>query len=512
LENFVESIETKTWHRLAKLSWRPFEEAREYVQLLGLKNVGEWELYRIGKLPGQPSKPADIPAAPSLVYAKKGWQGYGDFLGTGTIATYLREYRSYGEARAFVHSLKLDSFADWRRYCDGQLSHLPPKPNDIPNDPYSLYKNKGWTSFGDWLGTFTVATYDKSYMPFQEAREFVRGLKLNGQSEWKRYCTGMLGDRPPKPDDIPSNPNRVYKDDGWSGLGDWLGTGTLWVGHRSYRSFAKARSFVHKLRLRNQGEWQKYCKGKISGLPSKPEDIPAAANSIYADKGWQSWGDWLGTGHTHPRDRRFKSFKQARAFARSQELESKTNWVAYCAGQVAGRTSRPDDIPSNPDTFYKNKGWQGWGDWLGTGNLAPSARKYRPFKQARSFAQSLGLRSSNQWVAYCKGELSNLPPKPDDIPAGVQNVYKNHGWISWGDWLGTGTVAISKRRHRAFAAARKYARSLNLRTVAEWKKHCKGEISDKPRKPSDIPANPYSIYGDKGWISWPDWLGTAKDE
>jgi hypothetical protein len=26
---------------------------------------------------------------------------------------------------------------------------------------------------------------------------------------------------------------------------------------------------------------------------------------------------------------------------------------------------RPSNIPSNPDEFYKNKGWKGWPDFLG---------------------------------------------------------------------------------------------------------------------------------------------------
>jgi hypothetical protein len=37
--------------------------------------------------------------------------------------------------------------------------------------------------------------------------------------EWRQYCKS--GERP---DDIPSNPNSAYKDVGWAGWNDWLGT------------------------------------------------------------------------------------------------------------------------------------------------------------------------------------------------------------------------------------------------------------------------------------------------
>ena len=38
----------------------------------------------------------------------------GDWLGTGTVATHLRKYRSFKEARAFVRGLGLKSQAEWR--------------------------------------------------------------------------------------------------------------------------------------------------------------------------------------------------------------------------------------------------------------------------------------------------------------------------------------------------------------------------------------------------------------
>ena len=44
-EKFISSIELNLWSRLAKLSWRPFEEARELVRSLGLKSWDEWNKF-----------------------------------------------------------------------------------------------------------------------------------------------------------------------------------------------------------------------------------------------------------------------------------------------------------------------------------------------------------------------------------------------------------------------------------------------------------------------------------
>src|SRR5262245_13227061 len=100
----------------------------------GLKSRTQWNDYcASGK------KPADIPAAPQAVYAEAGWAGYGDWLNTGTVATHLRQYKSFKEARAYVHGLGLKFVTQWRAYCKSGK-----KPADIPAKPDRTYANDGW--------------------------------------------------------------------------------------------------------------------------------------------------------------------------------------------------------------------------------------------------------------------------------------------------------------------------------------------------------------------------------
>jgi predicted helicase len=98
LSDFTREIELKCWDRLAKLSWRPFEEAREFARGLKLKNQAEWRAFRNGELP------SDIPTNPNNTYSGEGWKSWGDWLGTGTIANQLKQYRSFAQARNFVVS------------------------------------------------------------------------------------------------------------------------------------------------------------------------------------------------------------------------------------------------------------------------------------------------------------------------------------------------------------------------------------------------------------------------
>jgi len=318
-------------------------------------------------------------------------------------------WRQFEEARAFVHSLNLKSIAEWRKYCEAyDLS------SDIPVRPDYVYRDSGWKSWGDWLGTGFVAYRLREHRPFEEARAFVHKLNLKNTGEWNQYCRS--GD---KPDDIPTNPGRTYKDSGWKNWWDWLGN--IIPSLREYKSFEEARAFVLSLNLKNAGEWRKYCK---SG--KKPNDIPPLPQNKYKNSGWKGMGDWLGTGNIQPQLMEFRSFNEARAFVQKLNLKSMAEWKQYCkSGQ------RPDDIPANPNQQYQGKGWKNMGDWLGAGSTSPWLGGFRPFEDARAFVHTLNQKDTKEWNEYCK-----TGNKPDDIPADPLRVYKNAGWTGWGDWLG----------------------------------------------------------------------------
>ena len=113
-------------------------------------------------------------------------------------------------------------------------------------------------------------------------------------------------------------------------------------------------------------------------------------------------------------------------------------WKEYCKSG-----NKPRDIPSHPDYVYKNEGWKGVKNWLGTENKKPASRhdKYRPFVDAREFAHKIGIKSQNEWHhSYCKSSK-----KPSDIPSSPAHQYKNE-WIGMWDWLGyeEGYWSISK--------------------------------------------------------------------
>ena len=90
--------------------------------------------------------------------------------------------------------------------------------------------------------------------------------------------------------------------------------------------------------------------------------MPRSASHIYKNKGWVSWGDWLGTGNIHPSKIKWESFKKSKNYARSLNLKSKVEWYKFY------EENKFPNIPKNPQSLYKNKGWKGWKDFLGTKN------------------------------------------------------------------------------------------------------------------------------------------------
>ncbi len=176
------------------------------------------------------------------------------------------------------------------------MPHLGKLPADISASPRKTYCNKGWISMGDWLGTGIIAQTLKPLRPFKEAREFARSLNLVGQVEWNAFCKGLMPEKGSLPDDIPCSVSRAYKNQGWAGMGDWLGTGRRPMPKKSYRSFIAAREFVHSLKIKNSEEWDNYVKGGFSKMPKLPDDIPAAPFYVYKGAGWSGMSDWLGNG------------------------------------------------------------------------------------------------------------------------------------------------------------------------------------------------------------------------
>ena len=279
------------------------------------------------------------------------------------------------------------------------------------------------------------------FLPFKHALLRARSLKLKGQKEWEAWS--KRGERPAN---IPAGPNRIYKHDGWQGWGHWLGTGNVapkCKKGQQFLPFEKALLYARSLKRKNQKEWREWAK---SG--ARPANIPAAPDIVYKHGGWQGYGHWLGTGTVALQDKQFLPFKEALLHARSLKLKTKKDWMVWCKCDARPATN----MPSCPNKAYKHDGWQGYGHWLGTGNVGVKHQQFLPFKEALLHARSLKLKGQKEWRAWCKSGA-----RPANMPSTPDVTYKHEGWQRYGHWLGTGNFAAKDHQFLPLLAAARQA-------------------------------------------------------
>jgi predicted helicase len=266
-------LQIKLWEKLSRFSWMPFEEAREYVRGLQIKNQFEWRAFSNSK-----NRPLDIPANPMVVYISQGWVNMGDWLGTFNIRNSDKSYRNFSDAREFARSLKFKKIEQWTNYCKSGK-----KPIDIPSVPSRPYKNEGWINWADWLGKDSFQGNSQK-LTYLEARKIVQKFRLQSTKDWADFCKSGK-----KPSNIPNRPSAVYKDNGWNGWGDWLGTKTIANFNKTYMPIEQLKQLVRVKNIKTQLQWHQFYKN----LPSK-DNIPSNPQRTYKEKGWINWADFLG--------------------------------------------------------------------------------------------------------------------------------------------------------------------------------------------------------------------------
>ena len=96
----------------------------------------------------------------------------------------------------------------------------------------------------------------KGWRPFEEAKEVARSLKLKSWVEWEQYCK-FGKDGIPKPNDIPDAPGRFYKkNNGWKGMGDWLGNEDKVISDEARRKMSETKNRM-------------YADGYVAGMKGK---------------------------------------------------------------------------------------------------------------------------------------------------------------------------------------------------------------------------------------------------
>jgi len=286
---------------------------------------------------------------------------------------------------------------------------------------------------------------DFPWAGFSKARQFARSLNLKSKEDWFSYVEGK-NELAEIPQDIPPNPEIIYRFHGWESWEDWLGidgmrqiegenktTGDLFRSKNPEKNrvlrFKGARSFARKLGFEYKEEWELYVKGLFSERPVLPENVPGRPDMVYMFTGWKTWKDWL---MDPERMIEYPSFKEAREFVHCFRLTTQTKYreLLQQEGSLLNEGFNGRPLPNKPDMEYSGRGWISWDDFLGT------HINCNGYEITRTFIHSLKLKDRADWNKYCNGELNQRPSRSEKVFIRPDITYKEDGWISWHDWLG----------------------------------------------------------------------------
>ena len=288
----------------------------------------------------------------------------------------------------------------------------------------------------------------KEEFPWEEyraAREFVRSLGLEDRDEWD----ALIKEGIPEGERIPPDPERVYHNRGWTGWNDWLGIeepaepgegprktlfpadppGDLWSAGEStkWMNFHEARRLAREYGFEYEEEWELFTRGKFPGRKPLPENVPVHPDRVYSHLGWKGWRDWLVSPDSQVE---YSPFPWAREFVRSCRIPGMDAWRDFLRENGAVIREHRMTLPERPHLEYRDTGWKGWEDWLGTGI------PFRDFRTTRKFVRSLKLKDEKHWFDYCLGRLPNRPARSEKVYTFPDVAFRDEGWAGWGDWLG----------------------------------------------------------------------------
>jgi superfamily II DNA/RNA helicase len=320
-------------------------------------------------------------------------------------------------------------------------------------------------------------------MPFSQAKSFLKNFKFKNQADFHEAKSNNI-----LPKDIPYNPNRYYNE--WLSWGDFLSHNYVHPSKRNYLNYAKAVKLLSKLNLQSRKDFMiHYNKGKI------PISIPKGPDGYYKRrKEWTNWGHFIGTDQVATQDRKYEKFEVAKKIIKNLNLKSKSDFEKkYKDGLI------PKNIPIAVYKVYKKK-WKGFGDFLGTGTIAPHKKIYLDYEEAIKIIHPLKISSMNEYKKkYNEGLI------PENIPKIPRSTYiKKDKWVSDGHFLGNNSVIYKQAKDLAnYQEAKKFIKKMKISGQLKFR-----ELVKKGKMHNKIPNAPYNFYSRRGqWKSWPDFLG-----
>jgi len=347
-------------------------------------------------------------------------------------------YLPYIEARDFVRALKLKNAEEWREYYKTKE-----RPSNIPTRPNVVYKNEGWVSWPDWLGTNTRRSHDRKYVvnddyfkTWSSNMAYILGfwfadgcmLDLDKKHRGNGYIFSITQ----------HHKDRYILE---SFLKEMKSNYPLYLKGSCYFFNINSKTIFEDV-LRLGGEERKSLVCKFPLIPNEYlcdfiRGLWDGDGCIYYNKQNKSYASTYVSGSKSFINELYRSLKkhivnlggyiQYESVNKYRLCFSKNDTIRLKKFMYQGILDNKLMLKRKYDLFLK----------------IPDHYTYEflDYNNAQEIAKTLGIKRWKQWRQYCKDDKI-----PHNIPRNPDGVYKDKGWVDWYAWFGKTVPQDNKLR------------------------------------------------------------------
>ena len=497
---------------------KTFKESRDCVHELKIKNQREWKIYCKGN-----NQMNGVPKSPEVVYKNNGWVSWGDWLNNGKIHT--KKFLSYEDCQKECLKENITGKEKYKTW----VSNNPEK--NCPYNPDRVFKDK-WVSWGTFLQTGKIPDIqkNKNYLAYSEAKEYIKKFNIKTEDEYNKWAKSSE-----RPEYIPLQPRKSYKcKGGWVSFSDFLDNGfvTPQFKHDNFLNYQDAKKLVQSFSFNCHSDFVVWARTQTN-IPINPGQTYEDFEGMPEFLGYQrnkSIGEkiisaiFVSNNINHTFQYSFKDCRDRRslmfdiAFYRNEKFIGLVEFhgiqhyeiVERFGGEKSFNTNIKRDkikfdyckinnipllvIPYNKDLKSLLKNFM---EQLGfeidlSLEIKPALnRNFLTYNEAKNSIKIHKFKNI--------GEFHDWVKRPSSIPYSPDNVYKNNGWISWGDFLSHGKISVNKAKFVSFEECKHWFKENKIPSGEQW------NTKMNKTKPNFIPSHPEKIYK-KQWKGWNDFL------
>ncbi len=370
-----------------------------------------------------------LPSTPDRKYKNKGWTNWSDYFGISRI----KKYQNIEDAKKAIKTLNINNLSDYK------LNYNQDKR--LPSKPHIFYLNNGWIDYYDFFGL----PKNEKYKTLLKAKLAVKKLNIKSERQYKKRFK-----EDPK---LPQDPSKYYKNKGWIDYYEFFEKPT----QNFYKNYEEAKKAVEKLSINSREEYKKRYKQDPS--------LPSAPDKYYKNNGWKSFSEFVG----NPKNIIYFSYEEAREVVSRLGIKSRDEYVNQ------KKFKKESKLPSQPDKYYKGRGWINWNHFIRT--------KYLTYEEAKQAAKKVGIKSRKEYITQKQYKKDPL------LPSNPEKTYKNKGWKNWPFFFDLKKNEV----YELYLDAKASAKKLGIKSMKEY--------FQKRHLDSMLPRNPSECYKGKGWIN-----------